>query len=107
MVECEPSDLYLGSPLCRTLTCITSENDNVKERVTHQAVSAVNSSDSLACDKEIVYAALTVCGDINTAVLIVERRINENRLTADINAVLAEPYASLRGFYARWFPHRR
>ena len=105
MVECEPSDLYLGSPLCRTLTCITSENDNVKQRVTHQAVSAVNSSDSLACDEQVFYAAgSSVCGDINTAVLIVERRVNENRLFADVNAVACRTYASSQGCCSSMVP---
>ena len=72
------------------LSCVASENDNVKQGVAHKTVAPVNSSDSLAGHKEVFNAALSVGRNVDTAVLIVKGGINKNGLLADVDAVFAE-----------------
>ena len=80
---CKAVDMLKGELSChnvpavsrRRLARIASEDDDVKQRVAHKTVSAVDSADSLARDIEILNVGRHAVGtDVKTAVLIVERR---------------------------------
>ena len=74
----------------RAHTRISAEHDNIEEGVAHEAVSAVDTARDLARRVEVLNVGSAVNGDIETAVLVVESRVHEDRLLADVDAVLAE-----------------
>ena len=76
----------LGSCL---LTCITAEYDNVEEGVTHESVCTVDTACCLTCYEEVRDSLCeAVAVDLNTAVLVVECRIDEDRNLSHIDAVV-------------------
>ena len=80
-----------GFCLCsRRTTCVATENYNVQKRVAHKSVSAVNTAYRFACHEQVFNRGFAVAVDIYTAVLIVQRGIDEDRFFADIDSVLIE-----------------
>ena len=71
-------------------TCISAENNNVKKRVAHKPVSAVDTANGLTCNIQIFNSGHTVCANVKSAVLVMEGRIYKDRLLANINSVLAK-----------------
>ena len=91
MIQIHLSKRYVLGFCCSSFSCIAAKYNNVKQRVAHQTVSSVDSSDSLACYKQVVYRigeAFAV--DFQTAVLIMQGRINQNRLFSHIDTILHE-----------------
>ena len=76
----------LGGVLAR----VAAEDDHVEQAVAHQAVAPVDAADDLARREQVLHVGLAVGGDVQTAVLVVERRVDEDRLGADVDAVLGK-----------------
>ena len=67
-----------------------AENDDVQQRVAHEAVAAVDASHSLAGHIEVLHVGQALGVDLEAAVLIVEGGIDQDGLLADVDAVFAE-----------------
>ena len=88
--ERQAADRYGFRLRSGVLACAAAKDDDVQQTVAHQAVAAVDASDHLAGGKEVFHVGLAVRGDVQAAVLVVQRRIDKDRLPADVDAVLAE-----------------
>ena len=67
---------------CGVLTRVAAKNDDVEQAVAHQAVAPVDAAHDLASSKQVFHIRLAVCRDVQTAILIVQRRIDQDRLLA-------------------------
>ena len=74
--------------LCRVDTCVSTEYDDIEERVTHKSVLAVDTADCLTCNEEVLNIGHSVLADLDTAVLVVECGVDKDRLLTHIDAVL-------------------
>ena len=83
---------------------VAPEDDDIEQAVSHQTVSSVDATHDLARSKQVLHIRLAVRRDVQTAVLIVKRRIDQNRLRANINAMLGEhPQHRRNPFFNRSF----
>ena len=78
---------YIFEKSSRTLSRLTTEYDNVQQRVAHKSVCAVNTAGGFSCYKQIRNICKTIFVYFNAAVLIVQGRINQNRLFSYIDSV--------------------
>ena len=90
MSQSQLADLDVLESCAGSLACVTAEYDDVEQRVAHQSVCAVNTACDLACCEEVLDTCLAVRVDLDTAVLIVQCRIDKDRLLCDIDAALLE-----------------
>src|SRR5699024_5892041 len=86
--QCADSSFF---SLCRSgLTSIAAEYDDIQQRVAHQTVTAMDTANSLTGNIQVFNAALAIGSNIDTAVLIMQSRVNQDRFLADIDIVFSK-----------------
>lgn len=90
MLKCKFSGFNILGTNCCLFSGIASEDYNVKKRVAHKTISAVNTANGFSGNEKILNSGFSVVRNIYTAVLIVKSRIHKNRLAPNINAVFSE-----------------
>lgn len=70
--------------------CVPAEHDDIQQAVAHKPVPAMDAAHHLTGCKQIFNVRLAVGGDFYAAVLIVQGGIDQNRLLADVDAVLGK-----------------
>ena len=89
MVNIHRTKLYLFRFRRRFLTCIPAKYDNVKKGIAHQTVSSMNTACGLSCRQEVwnrLGEAFSV--NLKTAVLVMQRRIDQDRNLSHINPIV-------------------
>ena len=64
-----------------------AEDHQIQQRIAHQPIASVQPTGSLPRHKEVFHGRFAVDVDLHSSVLIVQRRINQDRVFADIDAV--------------------
>ncbi len=73
----------------RSLACVAAKYDDVQQGVAHQTVSSVDPSYSLSCHQKVVdHLREAVSADLQSAVLIMKRRIYEDRQFSHIDIIV-------------------
>ena len=91
MVKVHRAKRYVLRLCSRCLSCVAAEYDDIQKGVAHQTVSSMDAADCLTCNKQIVdHLCEAVPADLQTAVLIMKGRIDENRFLTDIDPVFSE-----------------
>ena len=90
MLKGRSSELNLWCSLCSALSCVASEDDDIKKRVAHQTVASMDTAGALAGDKKVVDGSSALGIDLDAAVLIVLGRIYRDRYLSHIDAILQE-----------------
>lgn len=72
--------------ICRGFTGTATEADDVQKCIAHQTVAAVNAAGYFAGAIEAFDAGRAVAVDFDTAVLIVQGRMNHDRLNSRVDA---------------------
>ena len=89
MVKVHRAKRYVLRLCSRCLSCVAAKYDDIQKGVAHQTVSSVDAADCLTCNKQIVdHLCKAVPADLQTAVLIVQRRVNQDRELSHIDAVI-------------------
>ena len=89
MVKVHRAKRYVLRLCSRCLSCVAAEYDDIQKGVAHQTVSSMDAADCLTCNKQIVdHLCEAVPADLQTAVLIVQRRVNQDRELSHIDAVV-------------------
>ena len=67
----------------------TAKDDDIQQAVAHQTVSTVNTANSFTGNKQSRQLGLCILVNKNTAILVMQRRIDQNRFLAQVNAKLS------------------
>ena len=90
MGQCESAVLDILRLLRGVSAGVAAENDDIKQTVTHQTIAAVDAAYDLTGGVQIFDIGLAVVGDLKTAILVMECGVDQDRLLANVDAVLAE-----------------
>ena len=90
MGQCESTALDILGLLRGVSAGVAAENDDIQQTVTHQTIAAVDAAYDLTGGVQILHIGLAVIGDLKSAVLVMECGVDQDRLLANVDAVLAE-----------------
>ena len=90
MVEGQLAGLHGLALLAGVAACAASEDDDIKQRVAHQTVPAMDAPNGFTGHKEVLHTGHVVGGDVQAAVLVVEGGVDQDGLLSDVDAVFAE-----------------